>query len=88
MSSASEEIRPGFKEILSRKAAIRRARPSGIQGKPTAGIGDQLRAAGHEVKDENMARVSPLAHAHVVPNGSYFQSPRPRVETASEPVMA
>ena len=48
----------------------------------------QLRAAGHEVKDEDLARVSPLAHAHVIPNGSYFQSPRRRAEAAPEPVMA
>ncbi|MFX8242903.1 Tn3 family transposase, partial [Acinetobacter baumannii] len=37
---------------------------------------DQVRAAGQEVKDEDLARVSPLAHAHVIPNGSYLQSPR------------
>ena len=49
-----------------------------------ARIVDQLRAAGHEVKDEDLARVSPLAHAHVIPNGSYFQSPRRRAETAPE----
>jgi len=27
-------------------------------------------------------------HAHVIPNGSYFQSPRRRAEAAPEPVMA
>jgi hypothetical protein len=48
-------------------------------------IVDQLRAAGHEVKDEDLARVSPLAHAHVIPNGSYFQSPRRRAEMAPNP---
>jgi TnpA family transposase len=53
-----------------------------------AHIIDQLRAAGHEVKDEDLARVSPLAHAHVIPNGSYFQSPRRRAGTAPEPAMA
>ena len=53
-----------------------------------ARIVDQLRAAGHEVKDADLARVSPLAHAHVIPNGSYFQSPRRRIETAPEPVTA
>ena len=47
-----------------------------------ARIVDQLRAAGNEVKDEDLARVSPLAHAHVIPNGSYFQSPRRRAEAA------
>ena len=53
-----------------------------------ARIVDQLRAAGHEVKDEDLARVSPLAHAHVIPNGSYFQSPRRRAEATPEPIMA
>ena len=50
-------------------------------------IVEQLRADGHEVKDEDLARVSPLAHAHVIPNGSYFQSPRRRT-AAPEPVLA
>jgi len=49
-----------------------------------ARIVDQLRAAGHEVRDQDLARVSPLAHAHVIPNGSYFQSPRRRAEAAPE----
>ena len=53
-----------------------------------ARIVGQLRAAGHEVKDADLARVSPLAHAHVIPNGSYFQSPRRRAQAAPEPVMA
>jgi TnpA family transposase len=53
-----------------------------------AGIVDQLRAAGQEVKDADLARVSPLPHAHVIPNGSYFQSPRRRADAASGPVMA
>ncbi len=53
-----------------------------------ARIVDRLRAAGHEVKDEDLARVSPLAHAHVIPNGSYFQSPRRRAEAAPEPATA
>jgi len=53
-----------------------------------ARIVEQLRAAGHEVRDEDLARVSPLAHAHVIPNGSYFQSPRRRAEAAPEPAMA
>jgi len=48
----------------------------------------QLRDAGQQVSDENLARVSPLAHAHVIPSGSYFQSPRRRADLAAEPVMA
>ena len=30
----------------------------------------QLRAAGHEISDEDLAHVSPLLHSHVTPNGS------------------
>jgi TnpA family transposase len=43
-----------------------------------AGIVDQLRAAGHEIQDADLARVSPLTHAHINASGSYFQSPRQR----------
>jgi TnpA family transposase len=43
-----------------------------------AGTVDQLRAAGHVVKETDLARVSPLTHAHINANGSYFQSPRQR----------
>jgi len=31
----------------------------------------QLRAAGHAIADQNLARVSPLMHGHVIPNGTY-----------------
>ena len=41
-----------------------------------ARIVDQLRAAGHEVKDEDLARVSPLAHAHVIPKRQLLPVPR------------
>jgi TnpA family transposase len=51
-------------------------------------IVDQLRNAGHMVEDEDLARVSPLIHAHIIPNGTYFQSPRRRSDAAPEPVMA
>ena len=47
----------------------------------------QLRATGHDVNDDDLARVSPLMHAHVIPNGSYFQSPRQRV-AEPQPAMA
>ena len=36
-----------------------------------AEIVNQLRAAGHAVADQDLARVSPLMHAHVIPNGTY-----------------
>ena len=31
----------------------------------------RLRAAGEAVSDEDLARISPLAYAHVIPNGTY-----------------
>ena len=39
-------------------------------------IVEELRASGHPVKDEDLARVSPLIRAHVIPNGSYDLSLR------------
>jgi Tn3 transposase DDE domain len=32
---------------------------------------NQLRAAGHTIADQDLARVSPLMHAHIIPNGAY-----------------
>jgi TnpA family transposase len=34
-------------------------------------IVNQMRAAGHTIADQDLARVSPLTHAHVIPNGTY-----------------
>jgi hypothetical protein len=45
----------------------------------------QLRATGHAVLDDDLARVSPLLHAHITPSGSYFQSPRTRAASVPEP---
>jgi hypothetical protein len=36
-----------------------------------AEIVNQLRVAGHAVADQDLARVSPLMHGHVIPNGTY-----------------
>src|SRR6266850_2091755 len=33
---------------------------------------DQLRCGGDVITDDELARVSPLAFAHVIPNGTYF----------------
>jgi len=30
-----------------------------------------LRGAGETIADENLARISPLMHQHVIPNGTY-----------------
>jgi len=35
-------------------------------------IVDQLRASGETITDEELARISPLAFAHITPNGTYF----------------
>ena len=37
----------------------------------------QLRAAGETITDEELARISPAAFAHVIPNGTYFARPTP-----------
>ena len=48
----------------------------------------QLRAAGHDTRDDDLARVSPLMQADVISNGSYFQSPRQPATPGPEPAMA
>jgi len=42
-----------------------------------ARIIEQLRAQGETITDEEVARISPLAFAHVIPNGTYFARPTP-----------
>jgi TnpA family transposase len=37
----------------------------------------QLRAAGATITDEELARISPAAFAHVIPHGTYFARPTP-----------
>ncbi len=37
----------------------------------------QLRATGETIADEDIARISPAAFAHVIPNGTYFARPTP-----------
>ena len=37
-----------------------------------ARIIEQLRAQGETITDDEVARISPLAFAHVIPNGTYF----------------
>jgi hypothetical protein len=45
------------------------------------GIVAWLRAAGQAVSDEDLARISPLAYAHVIPNGTYvFNHTRRRTD--------
>ena len=47
----------------------------------------QLRACGNTVRDEDLARVSPLLRRHITPNGSYFHSPRNRAPVV-KPILA
>jgi len=43
----------------------------------------QLRTAGQTVADEDLARISPLIHRHVIPNGTYhFAGPKPANDIA------
>jgi hypothetical protein len=37
----------------------------------------RLRATGETIADEDVARISPAAFAHVIPNGTYFVRPTP-----------
>ncbi len=34
-------------------------------------IVERLRASGEEILDADLARISPLCHAHIIPNGTY-----------------
>ncbi|MCZ6872627.1 MAG: Tn3 family transposase, partial [bacterium] len=38
---------------------------------------EQLRASGETITDEELARISPLAFSHVIPNGTYFTRQTP-----------
>jgi hypothetical protein len=43
----------------------------------------QLRAVGEAIPDEDLARISPLMHQHVIPNGKYhFARTKPGDEIA------
>jgi hypothetical protein len=48
----------------------------GLEHDSNPKIVEGLRASGHQVKDEDLAGVSPLLRAHVIPNGSYDLSIR------------
>jgi hypothetical protein len=48
-----------------------------------ARIIDQLRASGETITPEELARISPLAFSHIIPNGTYFTR-RNSVEHAGE----
>ena len=56
---------------LARRAKITRVRVSPHNTVRMGEIVARLRAAGETVSDEDLARISPLAYAHVIPNGTY-----------------
>ena len=39
---------------------------------------EQLRASGETITEEDLARISPFASAHVIPNGTYFVRQTPQ----------
>jgi TnpA family transposase len=43
----------------------------------------QLRTSGETITEEDCARISPFASAHVIPNGTYFVRQPPRVPSGS-----
>ena len=48
-----------------------------------AEIVSRLRASGEEILDNDLARVSPLCRAHIIPTGTYsFDPEMPGVNTA------
>jgi Tn3 transposase DDE domain len=48
-----------------------------------AEIVDRLRASGEEILDPDLARVSPLCRAHIIPTGTYaFEPEMPGVDLA------
>jgi hypothetical protein len=45
---------------------------------------EQLRATGVTITDEEVALISPLAYAHVIPNGTYFFDRSGEEETSAQ----
>ena len=69
------EFRTGDYEEIMNKASCLSLLSNAVLVWNTIKIGNivgQLRAAGEQIDDGDLARVSPLAHRHVIPNGSYF----------------
>jgi len=69
------EFRSGDAEELMNKASCLSLLSNAVLVWNTlriAEVVDQLRAAGHTIAHEDLARVSPLMHAHVIPNGTYL----------------
>ena len=68
------EFRSGDAEEIMNKASCLSLLSNAVLVWNTLRITDvvnQLRATGHEIADQDLARVSPLMHGHVIPNGTY-----------------
>ena len=68
------EFRTGDYEEIMNKASCLSLLSNAVLVWNTVRMGEilaRLRAAGETVLDEDLARISPLAYAHVIPNGTY-----------------
>src|SRR5512143_1738796 len=68
------EFRTGDYEEIMNKASCLSLLSNAVLVWNTAQMGKivaRLRAAGEQVSNEDLARISPLAYAHVIPNGTY-----------------
>ncbi len=68
------EFRTGDYEEIMNKASCLSLLSNAVLVWNTVRMGEivaRLRAAGESVADEDLARISPLAYAHVIPNGTY-----------------
>jgi TnpA family transposase len=68
------EFRTGDYEEIMNKASCPSLLSNAVLVWNTVQMGKlvaRLRAAGESVSGEDLARISPLAHAHVIPNGTY-----------------
>ena len=69
------EFRTGDYEEIMNKASCLSLLSNAVLVWNTIKIGNivgQLPAAGEQIDDADLSRVSPLAHRHVIPNGTYF----------------
>jgi TnpA family transposase len=69
------ESRTGDYEEIMNKAGCLSLLSNAVLAWNTIKIGnivEQLRAAGEQIDDADLSRVSPLAHRHVIPNGTHF----------------
>lgn len=74
------EFRTGDYEEIMNKASCLSLLSNAVVVWNTLAMGKivaQLRATGQDVQDAHLARVSPLLHQHIIPNGTYrFSSAR------------